>query len=166
MPVRGEKPTEEKIVADKSVHEGVSPEVLELAGIGAEYLRLKKNEAKLKKDIEGKNKLIKEKLDKPEVYDLNGKHKELYAPLGDGVNEIFFQLQCRESVKTVPNIIELVRKKLGATAESYIMKVEVLHDTALQSLLNSNLITDADILEWTTTSETYALNVKVNKKKG
>jgi hypothetical protein len=100
------------------------------------------------------------------VYELNGKHKELYAPLGDGVNEIFFQLQCRESVKTVPNIIELVRKKLGATAESYIMKVEVLHDTALQSLLNSNLITDADILEWTTTSETYALNVKVNKKKG
>ena len=46
------------------------------------------------------------------------------------------------------------------------MKVEVLHDTALQSLLNSNLITDADILEWTTTSETYALSVKVNKKKG
>jgi len=164
MPVRKET-SKEEFKADPSKHDGVSENILELARIGAEYLRLKKDEAKLKKDLDGKNKDIKSKLDNPEVYELNGKHKELYAPLGDGVNEIFFQLQCRESIKTVPNVIELIRKKLGATAESYIMKVEVLHETALQSLLNSQLITNDDLLEWTTTAETYALNVKVNKKR-
>lgn len=165
MPVRDGLKKESSLKADASRHEGTDDRLLQLAQQGANYLRLKKEDTKLAKEIKEQGDKIKTAVDDPTLYSLNGKHKEIYAPLGDGMNEVFFQLQCRESVSTVPNIVELLRQKLGAKAEAYIMKVEVLHDSTLQSLLASGDITNDDILEWTTTKETYALSVKMNKKK-
>lgn len=164
MPVR-EEMGRKKLVADERAHDHVEPKLLSLALEGSKYLRFKKEEKTLKGHIDKLNKTIKASFDDESLYVMNGTHKEIYAPLGDGVNEIFIQMQGRQSVKTVPNIIELIRAKLGKPAESYIMKVEVLHDTALQSMLNSGLITNQDILDWTTNSTTYALNVSANKKK-
>jgi len=42
---------------------------------------------------------------------------------------------------------------------------EVLHDNALEAMLNQGLITNEDILEWTSVKETESLIVKINKKR-
>lgn len=138
----------------------------ELAQKGANYIRLKKDEAKLKKDITTKNADIKKFVkSNPDLYEINGKHKEVTLPMGDGMNEIFIQIQIRESISTVDNIIDLVKKKLGNKANNFIMKVEVLHKDALTAMFNQGLITNQDILAWTNSKETESLIVKANKIK-
>lgn len=152
----------EKIVATKiDVPEGL----MEIATLGANYVRLKKDETKLKAEITKQNGIIKDKVTNSELYELNGKHKEVYAPLGDGMNEVFVQIQTRESVSTVDDIIARVRQKVGDKAENFIMVREVLHDNALEAMLNQGLITNDDILEWTSVKETESLIVKINKKR-
>lgn len=141
-------------------------QIYELAKKGANYVRLKKDETKLKKEIKTENEDIKKIVkENPSLYELNGKHKEVTAPLGDGVNEIFIQIQTRESISTVDNIVDLVKQKLGDKADNFIMQIEVLHSNALEAMLNQGLITEQDILDWTTTRETESLIVKANKIK-
>jgi len=140
--------------------------IIELAKIGAKYLRIKREIKDKTAEAKKENTLIKEAIKNDGIeFTVNGKHKELYAPLGDGVNEIFFQIQTAESVSMVDNVLDLVKKKLGDKADNFIMTVEVLHDNALEAMLNQGLITEQDVLEWTTTKSTERLIVKSNKKK-
>lgn len=143
----------------------VEAELLEFATLGANYVRLKKEETKLKADITKQNTIIKNKAEQSSLFDMNGDHRELYAPLGDGLNEVFIQIQSRKSVSPVANIVQLVRDKLGDKADNFIMMKEVLHDTALEAMVNQGLITPQELLDWTTTNETKSLIVKVNKKR-
>ena len=138
--------------------------ISELAELWVNYVRLKNEGDKIAKEVTKQKGVIKDKFTHVE-YDINGKHKEIYAPAGDGLNEVFIQLQMRESVSAVSNVVDLVRQKLGDKADTFIMKVEVLHDTALEAMLNQGLITQKDILDWTTTKEVESLIVKVNKKR-
>lgn len=126
--------------------------------LGEQSKVLTAEQGKLKKEI-------KEIMTDPQVYEENGKHKEVTIPLGDGKNEIFVQVQVAESISTVDNIIGLIRKKLGAKAETYITTVEVLHNNALDNMYKSGLITEKDILDWTTTSESERLIVKTKESK-
>lgn len=137
----------------------------ELAKKGANYVRLKKEETKIKGEIKKENDDIKNVIKSDIPYDVNGKHKEVTAPLGDGMNEVFFQIQTRESISMVDNIVDLVRKKLGDKADTFIMKVEVLHENSLEAMKNQGLITDQDIIDWTSVKETESLVVKMNKIK-
>lgn len=106
---------------------------------------------------------IKALMEDPEIYTKNGKHKEVTLPAGDGKTEYFVQVQVAESVSTVDNVIALLRGKLKEKAETYITTVEVLHPNALESAYNQGLITEMDILDWTTTKETERLIVKVKE---
>ena len=138
----------------------------ELAKKGANYVRLKKDETKIKGEISKENTQIKAVInDNPTLFVLNGKHKEVTAPLGDGMNEVFFQIQKRESVSMVDNVVDLVKQKLGAKADNFIMKVEVLHENSLEAMKNQGLITDQDIIDWTSVKETESLIIKMNKVK-
>jgi len=138
----------------------------DLATKGAYYLRLKKDEKILSGKITVVNKEIKAAVkDNLSLFDVNGNHYEISAPMGDGMNEIFIQLQNRESVSTVSNIIALVREKLGDKAENFIMRAEVLHNNALDAMLNQGLITNDDILDWTHTKTVESLVIKANKMK-
>ena len=142
--------------------------LIELGKIGANYLRLKGDEKKMKAEITKENTALKSVVkESPELFETNGKHKEVYAPMGDGINEVFIQVQKRESIKMVDNVVQLVKDKLGeGSADNFIMTVEVLHDNALEAMKNQGLISDEDILEWTTIKETESLIVKANKKRG
>jgi len=137
----------------------------ELAKKGANYVRLKKEETNIKGSIKKENDEIKSIIKSDISYDINGKHKEVIAPLGDGMNEVFFQIQTKESISMVDNIVDLVRKKLGDKADTFIMKVEVLHENSLEAMKNQGLITDQDIIDWTSVKATESLVVKMNKIK-
>tara|TARA_Y100000034_G_scaffold29728_1_gene36172 strand:+ start:49412 stop:49882 length:471 start_codon:yes stop_codon:yes gene_type:complete len=138
----------------------------DVARIGAVYLRKKKDEKDVKSEIEKMKKELKGFFTKyPDLVKKNGKHLEIFADLGDNANEVFIQLQHRESVSTVDNIIDLVKAKLGKKADQYIRTVEVLHDNALESMLSNELIDEDDLLDWTKTKETKSLIVKANKAK-
>lgn len=140
--------------------------VIELAKTGAKYLRIKREIKDKTAEAKKENDLIKKTIkEDSSMFIVNGKHKELYAPLGDGVNEIFFQIQTAESVSMVDNALDLVKKKLGDKADNFIMTVEVLHENALEAMLNQGLIDENDVLDWTTTKTTERLIVKPNKKK-
>ena len=152
MPVRGEHIPKQETVENI------------LALKGAEYLRLKKDEKKIKAEIARGNTsiktLFKANLD---ITDKNGNHREIYAPLGDGINQIFIQLQNRQSISLVSNILDKVKDKLGAKASKYIQKIEVLQNGAVEAMLVNGEITEDDVLDWTTTKETESLIVKANK---
>ena len=155
MPKRGEGAEE---VAHKDL-------LHELAKKGANYVRLKKDENKIKGEISKENAEIKQIIKSDIQYEINGKHKEITAPLGDGLNEVFFQIQTRESISMVDNIVDLVKSKLGKKADNFIMKVEVLHENSLEAMKNQGLITDQDIIDWTSVKETESLIIKMNKTK-
>jgi len=107
---------------------------------------------------------IKKIINDPEIYELNGKHKETTLPAGDGITEYFVQLQVAESIAVVDDIIGRFRKKLGKKAEVFIQQVEVLHSGALESAYNQGLITANDVKAWTVTKETERLIVKIKEK--
>lgn len=164
MPVRdgNNQPTE-------TSRTGTTPKrdrLVEIGQIGAMYLRLKKEEKDLSAKIAKENTKLKEiSVKEVELFTPNGKHKELYAPLGDGINELFIQIQMRESISMDADIIAKVREKLGKKADNFIMITEVLHQNSLESMLNQGLITPQDILDWTSTRTTKSLIVKANKKR-
>ena len=168
MPVRDESLVNKGMPADAG-NSGVKTKedkLNELALLGVEYVRIKKDEKLLGEKVKTNNAIIKEKfLEYDDLYVINGNHKEIYAPLGDGMNELFLQLQGKESVSMVDDVIAQVRKKLGKKAEDYINKVEVIHPTALESMKNAGLLTDADILELTVTKKSESLIIKINKTK-
>lgn len=166
MPVRDNKPKDQKLVSDKSRHEKVEGRLIELGVVAADYLRVKKEQDKLAKQVKEKNTKIKQLGEEnADLFVKNGAHREVYAPLGDGVNEIFIQFQHKESVSLVSNAVDLIRQKLGKKADNYIMTVEVLHENALQAMRNAGLITDQDILDLTVSKSSESLIVKANKKK-
>ena len=82
MPVRDGLKKESGLKADATRHEGTDARLLDLAQQGANYLRLKKEDTKLAKEIKEQGDKIKTAVDDPTLYNLNGKHKEIYAPLG------------------------------------------------------------------------------------
>lgn len=149
-------PYKEKSAKDKLAY---------LAQVGLSYLSLKAQATKIKTETDKKNKEIKEKLVESELFDVNGNHKELHVPAGDGLNEVFIQIQGKESVSMVNDVVAQVRAKLGKNAEAFIMKVEVLHSDALEAMHNQGLITDEDVEEWTEKKITESLIVKLNKRK-
>lgn len=104
-------------------------------------------------------------LEDPEVGETNGKHKERTFDLVGTDNKLLVQLQTTESISTVDNIIDLLRDKVGSEVESFITTVEVLSETALESLLNRGLITEQDILDWTKVKTTNRLIIKEVKEK-
>ena len=159
------KPTG-RVTAVKPAEGAIDKRLEDLALHGAVYLRLKNDATKLEKEVKKENEIIKAKAEEcDDLMDVNGKHKEIYVPLGDGMNELFVQIQTRESVTVVDNIIQMVREKLGKKAENFIMTTEVLHESALEAMLNQGLISNADLLDWTSTKSTKSLIVKVNKKR-
>lgn len=107
---------------------------------------------------------IKELIGDKDIYEVNGKHKEITLPAGDGKTEYFVQLQTATSVGVVANIISLMRAKLGAKAETYITTQEVLHSNAIESMYNSGLITEKDVKDWTTEKDTERLIVQIKEK--
>lgn len=135
-----------------------------IAQKGLHYLSLKREADGINGKIKKENAEIKNLVIDSNIYDINGEHKEIYAPVGDGLNEIFVQVQKRTSVGYVDNIVDLVRQKLGAKADNFIMKVEVLHKDGLEAMFNQGLITKSDISDWTTQKESESLIVKLNKK--
>lgn len=167
MPVR---PTEtnstNKAKPTKSLKDmGVDESVLEIGIKAGAFLAVKKQQDALGKELDKSKVVIKDFMesDNPNLL-VNGKHKEIYAPLGDGVNEAFIQLQTKESIKLVDNIIPVLRAKLGDKAETFIHTQEVLQAGALESLHKMGLLDDKDILDLTSVTETKSLIVKLNKK--
>lgn len=115
------------------------------------------------KEKDGYKGEIKALIVDPDVFEVNGKHKEIVLPAGDGKTQILVQLQVAESVSTVDNIIALVREKLGEKADNFITRVEVLNSDALDMMYNQGIISEQDILDWTTTKETERLIVKKSR---
>lgn len=152
------KRTDEKISGSTGIIDSVV-----IAQKAVEYAKLKKAETELKGEIAKKNGELKGEFKSSGLGIMNGKHLEYNAPLGDGVNEVFIQIQNKESVSMVDNIIGLVREKLGEKAEKYIYTQEVIHDNALEAMFNSGLITEEDVASWTTIKTVESLVVKVNK---
>lgn len=112
------------------------------------------------KEKESYKKEIKELIVDEDIFVQNGKHKEIQLPAGDGRTEILVQLQVAESVSTVDNVIALMREKLGEKAEMFIRSVEMPHDNAIETMYNQGLITEQDVMDWTSTKETERLIVK------
>lgn len=139
--------------------------VIEIAQKGISYA----SKNKQKKDLEDKLKVEKASItdfihEHSKIFDVNGNHLEITAPAGDGLNEVFVQLQKRESFGTVDNVIDALREKLGSVVDSYVTKVEVLHENALESMFNNGLITKTDVDKLITKKTSEVLIVKVNKK--
>lgn len=130
------------------------------------YKKIKTDIEKLAVDADELNKEIKEAIKQEGIAEKNGAHLELTAPLGDGKQEVFVQLQRKQAVKTVDNIISLIRDKLGEKeAGHYIRTVEVLHDNALTTLFNNGLITADEVNDWTVVKESESLIVKIQNIK-
>ena len=134
---------------------------------GAIYAGLKTKEKALAKEIKDKNTDIKSFTEaNMDLLDVNGNHREVTAPIGDGVNELFVQVQTRKSTKPVDNIVALIKEKLGEEkAKNYINVVEVVPDNSLEAMFNNGDITKEELIDWTVTKETKSLIVKVNPKK-
>lgn len=135
---------------------------VKLGMIGAKYLGLKADEKAIGDKIEVEKKAIKELMTKVPLVG-NGLHKETILLLTDGKTKILFRDQVSESVKTVDNIIDMVRAKLGKQADMYIQKVEVLQANALQNMYSAGLITDKDLADWTFSTQSHSLIVKKEK---
>ena len=165
MPVRPTNKSSSGEPAKRRADLGVDEEVLNIGLKAGEFLSVKKQQDNLGKTLEKHKVVIKDFMesDNPNIL-VNGKHKEIYAPMGDGTSEVFIQLQAKESVKVVDNIIPILRAKLGDKVETFIHKVEVLQTGTLESLYKMGLIDDKDILDLTSTTESKSLIVKLNKK--
>ena len=138
-----------------------------LVGLAVEYLRYKKDEENAKKEKDKVKKKIVPEIKKPENHEKspNG-HLEADLPLGDGLNNVFIQLQKRVSVAPVANALELLEQKLGKEAiEPYVVTQRVLHPNALEQLYMKEKLTAEDIEELTVERESEALIVKANKRK-
>lgn len=133
------------------------------------------NKAVLYLSSKEKEKTGKDEQDKlkPEILSLldavphekNGLHKEITLPLPDGKMQVFIRNQVAEKVKTVDNLIDLIKEKLGDKAGKFIYTTEVLHTNALENMLAEGLIDAADIQEWTSTLHQTSLIVKMSKIK-
>lgn len=176
MPIRNPRNTAQEVDVTKTAKKSTKPETpfkelsdkdkkLRLAQSGLSYLSKKRDADALAKKIKAENAEIKSNFMDSGLYEINGKHKELYLPAGDGMNEVFIQIQGKESVSMVDNIVDLVRKKAGKKADNFIMTVEVLHENALEAMLNQGLITEKDLEEWLVKNTSESLIVKLNKKK-
>ena len=149
MPVREDKNDSEVLLAKEC----------------ANYLRLKKEESKVKKELGTLNKKIVELFRASDIGSLNGKHLEANLDLGDGLNVIFVQLQEKESVSMNSTVISDFREKIGEEAEMFILKVEQLQPNALANAFDMGLLTVDDVADMTTTKVSHALIVKPAKKK-
>lgn len=145
---------------------GDSDKLHDLAKRGLHYLSLKRKSDEIGEQISKEKDSIKKDFLESHLYDKNGAHKEIYAPAGDGLNEVFIQIQARESISTVANIVDLVKQKLGTKADAFLMVTEVLHKDALEAMFNQGLITKKDIQDWTVSKATESFIVKLNKKRG
>ena len=139
---------------------------IKVSQMGIQYASKNKKIKDMQTDI-AKDKVeivsfIKENTD---LFDVNGNHLEINAPAGDGLNEVFIQLQRKKSVSTVDNVIDVLREKLGSAVDNYITTVEVLHENALESMFNNGLITKKDIDKLVVEKTSESLIVKLNKKK-
>lgn len=139
---------------------------IQISQLGIQYAGKKKKIKDMEADA-GKDKVkimsfINEHTD---LFDVNGNHLEINAPAGDGLNEVFIQLQRRKSVSTVDNVIDALREKLGSAVDNYITTVEVLHENALESMFDNGLITKKDIDKLVVEKTVESLVVKLNKKK-
>lgn len=133
-----------------------------LSGLAAHHLNLKDQAKELDVSVVASTTKIKETFAEagPEA---NGKHSEVHLLLPDGVTRVLVQLQTKESVSMRPNLLALLRQRLGAEAEPYIVKQEVLVPNALEQLVTQGKLSrdDLDLLLETKTSK--SLIVKEEK---
>lgn len=145
-PVRGnltqEKPT------DKLVKSGII------------YLDLKNKLTALTKERDKFNTMIKDALKLVKLVP-NGKHREILLPVPASDSKILFRIQVSEKVGHADNAVETLRNKLGKEAETWIVKTEMLHPSAIEQLYTMGKLTDEDVKELTTVGTTESLIVKL-----
>jgi hypothetical protein len=160
----GQTTTAPKIVAPSNPPQGGGVQALETlthnAGIYlAMHEKVKEYEAEKEKAGVTLKKVIAEH---PELLEQNGEHRETTV-LFSGMIEILVRMQKAVSAKTTDDAIQVLRNKLGANLDKYIIVREELVDGALEALYNGGYITRQDVEDLTVVTSRESLIVKEAK---
>jgi len=100
----------------------------------------------------------------PEVLNQVGNHREVVVEF-QNLMEILVRLQVAVSASYADDAIQWLRNKLGAEAETYIVKREELVPGAAEALYNAGKITEQEVSNMVVTKSTESLIVKEHGKK-
>lgn len=98
----------------------------------------------------------------PELLEQNGEHRETTV-LFSGVLEILVRMQKATSVRPTDDAIQVLRQKVGANLDKYLIVREELVDGALEALYNGGFITKQDVEDLMVVTSRESLIVKEAK---